>query len=388
MANLFNQLFTFRPKEGSSASENFLTESFVYFLEKDKDICEAFVARVLGREVKIEGYELITRLVERLPGRIRFPDLKLLLHASDGKTYAIISEHKWDSHIRPEQLLDYEQILGLIAADHRHLVTIVARADQRRDAQSAPSALTTIQRTHLLWEDVYQVLEHLNKQDPLLNEFLKFMESNSLNPGQAIKSETMRAFLASSDFKAQLTRYTTKLFHEYNWEIIPARYRKKIEIRDKYGRIGIEFRTAGWNPTLTLGFLYDPRDHAVTLTSPSESIDLFFRIEADPRTNGKIDEVLALLGQKARLLSEGAKAHIRDEPGNGNSWTLLIVQQSLASVIAGASEEREQIEAIYNRLHEWLNYLFAEASIEESLTSLKPIRSAIEPESDAASETA
>jgi hypothetical protein len=388
MVNLFSQLFTFRPREDSSPIENFLTESFAYFLRRDKDICEAFIARMLGREIKIEGYELETRLVERLPGRIRFPDLKLLLHASDGKTYAIISEHKWDSHIRPEQLLDYEQILGLIAADHRHLITIVARADQRRDAQSAPASLPTIQRTHLLWEDVYQVLKHLNKQDPLLNEFLKFMESNSLNPGQAIDSQTMRAFLASSDFKAQLTRYTTKLFHEYNWEIIPARYRKKIEIRDKYGRVGIEFRTAGWNPALTLGFLYDPRNHAVTLTSPSESIDLFFRIEADPRTNGKIDEVLALLGQKAKSLSEGAKAHIRDEPGNGNSWTLLIVQQSLASVIAGASEEREQIEAIYSRLHEWLKCLFEDPSIEKSLSRLKPMKSATESEADAIPETA
>jgi hypothetical protein len=133
-----------------------LTESFACFLQRDKQVCQAFVARLLGREIKIEGYELVTRPVERLPGRTRFPDVKVMLHASDGKTYAIISEHKWDSQVRHTQLVDYQEILGSIAADHRHLVTIVARADQKREAELAPLALPS---THLLREDVYLILK-------------------------------------------------------------------------------------------------------------------------------------------------------------------------------------------------------------------------------------
>ena len=77
----------------------------------------------------------------------------------------------------------------------------------------------------------------------------------------------------------------------------------------------------------------------------------------------------------------------RNEPGNGNLWTLLIAQQSLISVIANASEEREQIEAIYNRLQEWLNFLFEDASIEKALSTLKPMKSAIEPEAEATPES-
>jgi hypothetical protein len=385
MANLFSQLFTFRPREDYSSIENFLTESFAYFLRRDKDVCEAFVARVLGREIKIEGYELETQLVERLPGRTRFPDLELMFRASSGETYLIISEHKWNSEIRPEQLVDYQEILSSKDADHRHLVTIVARADQKRAAQLAPLVLPT---THLLWEDVYRVLKNLNKQDPILSEFLEFMESHSLNPGQPIDSETMKAFLSSSDFKAQLTRFSNKLFYEYSWKIIPEAYRKKPEIRDRYGRVGIEFRTPGWNPTLVAGFLYDPRNHMVTLTRPAESVDLFLRIEADATTNERIDELLALLSQKGKLLStKGPRVLIRDEPGNGNRWTLLIAQQSLMTVISDAVEEREQIEAIYNRLNEWLKCLFEDSSMEKSLSSLKPMKSATEPEAEAITET-
>jgi hypothetical protein len=80
------------------------------------------------------------------------------------------------------------------------------------------------------------------------------------------------------------------------------------------------------------------------------------------------------------------QALIRDQTGNDNHWSLLIVQQSIMTVITHAVEESEQIEAIHNRLQAWLDCLFANASIEESLTSLKQVKSAIEPEAEAAPE--
>jgi len=383
MRNLFNQLFPFRPRENSSAKENFLTESFTYFLERDKAVLEAFVGRVLKRTIDVERYELVTRLAEQLGDRIVFPDLKLGLESSSREKYVIISEHKWDSGIRPNQLCDYEQILLLRPADHRYLVTIVASADQKKAAESTRLKLPT---THLLWEDVYLLLSNLSHKDPLLCEFLKFMESNNLNPGRPIDSATMKAFLLSTDFKAQLSRFTNKLLNEYRWTTVPKAFHSKVVVRDRFGRVGIEFQTTGWNPTLVIGFLYDSRDHMVSLAAPNESVDLFLRLEADPRTNAKIDDVLAQLRQKAKLLTEkGARVLTRDE--TDNRWTLLIAQQNLMTVIAGASEERTQIEAIYNRLQEWLNCLFEDASVEKALGTLKPMKSAIEPEAEAVFES-
>ena len=57
------------------------------------------------------------------------------------------------------------------------------------------------------------------------------------------------------------------------------------------------------------------------------------------------------------------------------------------AVIADASEEREQIEAIYNRLREWLNCLFEDASLEKSLSKLKPMKSATESEGESVLES-
>lgn len=378
MRNLFNDLFTFKAKENFSAKENFLTESFAYFLQHNKKVCEAFVERVLGYHVEVEtGYELTTRLVEPLGNRNCFPDLKLVFRTSTGVCCAILSEHKWDSEIRPDQLIDYETVLKSMKADEKRLVTIVERADQKRAAETTPLKMPT---THLLWEDVYEILRDVDDQDLLLSEFVDFMKAKKLNPGPPIETETMQAFLVSVTFKPQLLRYADKLLNEYDWSVVPKAYHSKPEVRDRYGRIALEFKTAGWNPTLTLGFLYDPSDHLVTFTTPGESIDLFLRIEADPNTNKEAQSALFALRQKAEPLRlTGSRMLLRDEPGNGNRYSLLIVQESLLSAIGKLNEERAQIEAIYNKLHGWLSCLFKDRDLEKALSSLKPFSLATDP---------
>jgi hypothetical protein len=66
MGNLFHKLFTF-----SSASENFLTESFTYILERDKAVLEAFLDRIF--EIDVERYEAVARLHEQLTGKTCVP---------------------------------------------------------------------------------------------------------------------------------------------------------------------------------------------------------------------------------------------------------------------------------------------------------------------------
>lgn len=110
--------------------------------------------------------------------------------------------------------------------------------------------------THLLWDDVNEILKHVDHQDPLLAEFVDFMKSKNLCPGPPIESQIMRAFafLASISFKPQLERYATKLFNQYDWSVIPERFRSDSEARDRWGRMALEFETAGCNPSLEAGF--------------------------------------------------------------------------------------------------------------------------------------
>jgi hypothetical protein len=200
------------------------------------------------------------------------------------------------------------------------------------------------------------------------------MKSQNLNPGRPIEANVMRAFLASAGFTSQLTRYADKLLAEYDWPGVPGAYRSDPKVKDRWGRIALEFTTPGWNPALTMGFLYDATDHGVTFTAPGESIDLFLRLEADPATNKDADEVLCALRQRAGTLRGlGARVLLRGDAGSGSRYSLLIAQQSLADVIQGLPEERAQIQPVYDKLASWTACLFQDQSLAGVLAKLKPL---------------
>jgi hypothetical protein len=242
-------------------------------LQRNKKVCEKFVERVLGCHLEIQpDYVVTTRLVEAIGDSNCFPDLKLTFRTSSGVRYIFLSEHKWDSDIRRDQLLCYATVLNSRVADERRLVTIVAQPRQKKDAEATKVDVPAV---HLLWEDVYQILENADSQDLLLAEFVDFMTAKNLNPGPAIDASTMRAFLASVRFKSQLIRYSDKLLNEYDWSVVPGTYRTIREVGDRWGRVAVDFKSTHRFPTLALGFLFDTIEHRVALTASGQSVDLF-----------------------------------------------------------------------------------------------------------------
>jgi hypothetical protein len=330
------------------------------------------------------GYDVTTRATEYLNGKPCFPDLGLFFRTSEGVCWRIFSEHKWDSQVRADQLIEYANILNHSElASEKRLVTIVAQPRQKQCAETTQLCVPCV---HLLWEEVYDIIRHAKTEEPLFVQFLEFMKTQNLNPGPPVQTETMRAFLASATFKPQLTRYAGKLLNEYDWSIVPEAYRQNPKVSDRWGRVALEFTTPGWNPTLTIGFLYDPQDHRVTFTAPGESIDLFLRLEADPITNKDAGGALTALYQRANLLRDlGPRVLLRGEDGNGNKHSLLMAQESLGSVIDNLHQERAQIEAIYAKLNNWLSCLFKDGSLENALSNLRPFGSSIDPQGQALS---
>ncbi len=377
MRNLFSELFPFRARENFSAKENFLTEGFAYFLQRNKKVCEAFVKSVLGYDVEIKpDYLVTTRVVEATANGNCFPDLRLIFRTSSDILYAFLSEHKWDSDIRPDQLVCYAAVLNSIEADKKCLITIVAQPRQKKDAEGTK---VNVPAVHLLWEDVYEVLKAADSQDLLLAEFVEFMKAKNLNAGPPIESSTMRAFLESVGFKQQLIRCSNKLLIEYDWSAIPKTFFTRA-VGDRWGRVALDFRGEDRFPTLAVGFLFDTPDHRVTLTAPRESIDLFLRIEADPNINRNSESVLSVLREKAKQLRLlGPRVLLRDDDGNGNEYSLLMAQEGLNSLISELYEERAQIEAIYHKLYSWVSCLFEDKSLEDMLTSLRSSGLAIDP---------
>src|SRR5262249_24158199 len=136
-----------------------------------------------------------------------------------------------------------------------------------------------------LWEDVYRVLDEIDEKSTLLSEFLDFMKSQGLSPAPPLTVEVMKAFLKASDFLESLMNFASKLNNDYPW-VLPGRFHEENYVHDAWGRVGIRFETKDWKPSITLGFLYDESNHAVTFVNREKGIDLMLRIEAEPRDTG------------------------------------------------------------------------------------------------------
>ncbi len=107
--NIFNALFEFRPRDGRTPKENFLTEAFAYVLSHCENARNQWLSHVLGKEVS-EVDELRTRSVERDDiGQLVIPDMKISGSLSGEGRFVLYNEHKWNSKCDPSQLKKISQ---------------------------------------------------------------------------------------------------------------------------------------------------------------------------------------------------------------------------------------------------------------------------------------
>lgn len=369
--SLFNDLFKVRIREDHSPKENFLSESFAYVLRAVDGVRQSWISKICGRSLSLAKFNVSTRgsEVDPVTKTVIFPDLRVDATTIEGEPIVVFAEHKWDSPCRIDQLRSYRRIADN-SKPKASLLFVGARRDQLVQARGSGSVDVSY-----YWEDVYKFLQHFTNQSELLKDFLFFMKSQGLGPVAPVTPEKLKAFMESNDLLFQLSVFCRKLADEYTWDIIPARYHGNLplSVEDRYGRVAIEFLGANWAPTITLGFLYSGLDHKVPLTDPSRGIDLFLRIEANPKLNPNPESLLALLKQKLPALRETAgQALVQGDPNNGNRHTLLIIQESLVKVLRGIHETHEQLDKIHQTFEVWLSTLFQDGSLEAELLKLKP----------------
>ncbi len=372
--NLFNALFDFRPRENHTAKENFLSEGFAYVLKTSKLARDAWISRVLKRRVETRRTEIFTRNSERLGDTVVFPDMLIQAELSDGngKCEIIYAEHKWDAKCEPGQLQKYFDVAKGRSGDAL-VIFIGSRQDQLRAAKNTRLGPEQQKLNGcFLWEDVFTTLQAVPQKDEVFSQFLAFMKTHGLNPGEPLSPTGLVALLEASKAKLGIHRAIERL-SEMDWGIVPVRYRAKPEIvYEKWGCTNLILAAPAWRPTVTIGFLLDTVDHAVALTNPAKGIDLMLRIAAPPDSlrPERIQPALAVLGQKLPELEKVASsARLVRQKGNGNPWSLLMMQSCLADVIAGAKGESEsaQHEEIYRVLTEWLKILFGDGALEAAL---------------------
>lgn len=368
--NLFNDLFNVRIREGHSPKENFLSECFAHVLRTQERVCETWVSEICGHSRNLAKLSVSTRFSQTDPlnSRVIFPDLRIDATTIEGEQIVVPSEHKWDSPCSNAQLEAYRRIADSLDPTAT-LVFVGARRDQVEQARKSKQVDKS-----LCWEDIYKSLKGVAIESETLKDFLNFMKAQGLGPVPAVTPEKIKAFVESKDLLSQLSVFCRKLADDYEWQSIPARYHSEppLPVEDQYGRVAIEFVGANWAPAITMGFLYSNNDHRVPLTDPKNSIDLFLRIEATPKSNPNPESLLKVLAQKLPKLREmSGQALIKGNPENRNSHTLIIIQQSLTNILSDVTETHAQLERIHQILAGWLSVLFQDGLLEPELVKLK-----------------
>ena len=267
--NIFNALFKYHPRPEYTPWENFLTEAIAYILKTEPCAMEVWLSLMLDRAVKVYEYAVLTQNSERTEDQAAtvFPDLKVTASLEGGEQQTVYCEHKWDSPCNPDQLRNYAE---LAKRDQGNSIVAFVGATQKQ-VDEARNILPGVVQKAVCWADIYRSFKEIPNPSRMLQEFLVFMATQNIGSSSMINVTHLRLLPQVAVVMGQLCQYANRLLNEFPWDFLEDRYRLPRTLNgvrfpcviNRYGRIGIEFMTEGYAPTIVAGFLYDGSDHAV-----------------------------------------------------------------------------------------------------------------------------
>jgi hypothetical protein len=372
--NLFISLFQWRPVDGRTPGENFLTEAFVYCLRRNETFRTRWLKKILGSEVIDADLRICTRAshVDDERETTIYPDIDIRRVLTSGQPFSLLVEVKWGARYDHTQIAKYDRLIA--GEPNSHLVFLSANSIDCRNASTQRGSLSST--FHVFeWQQIYSLLTTLSQDCRSSQELVEFMHIHGLSPPEPITQSLLQNYVTTRDFTKRLRRYCEKILNELPWDFLPLHYQDatRQEVKDQYGRVAIVFRRHDWNGTITIGFLYSNHDHRVKFADGSDaSVDLMMRIEANPAVVGRAEVVSALQKRASDVRQCGGVVRLAGDRDNQNPHTLFIAQRSLSEFLHN-SDETSQLLDMHRQIKDWSNALFGGGGLENALERFDPI---------------
>ena len=163
--SLFEQLYTYRQKEGRNDRENFLTELLAAMLRTYPQLLAIFLARIgLGHTIADCKIEVKTQ-VGYPEGR---PDIII---TSDSGNLLVLVECKLESEEGDNQLLRYEEIIKRCEPAYHAVVFLTKYYEPPRPGSAK----------HLRWHDLYSMSQQIADGGDLLAGFQDYLKLHNLH---------------------------------------------------------------------------------------------------------------------------------------------------------------------------------------------------------------
>lgn len=372
--NLFISLFQWRPVDGRTPGENFLTEAFVYCLHKNATFRMQWLRKMLGSAAIDAGLMISTRTSHLDDERETtiYPDIDIRGVLTSGEPFSLIVEVKWGARYDHSQIAKYDRLIT--GQPNAHLVFLSASSIDCHNAKAQSVSLGSA--FHVFeWQQIYSLLAALSQDCQSSQELVEFMRMHGLSPPEPISQTLLQSYITARDFTKRLRRYCEKLWNELPWDFLPPDYQdaRRQEVKDQYGRVAIIFHRHDWNGTITIGFLYSNQDHRVKFADGSDtSVDLMMRVEAHPGVVGRAEVASALRKRANEVRQCGGVVRLAGDRDNQNPHTLFIAQRSLSEFLDN-SDETAQLLAMHKQIVDWSAALFRGGELEVALKRFDPI---------------
>jgi len=374
--NLFRALLPYRGREGRDSHENFLTEAFAHFLATQQAANIGIVEKVVSNRFSIEqlvSIETQKNVSHEASGTRCIPDIQIRARDNAGSAVEIWIENKWASPASSEQLSRYLDAMAKRSRKDnvpRHLALLTPRIGDRQvmTALKAPHRLVTL--SGISWPEIHELMAAATL-DAIGAELVVFMKEEGLGHLELLTraevSDDFRLLTKagkSHPFRQKLRRLCNMLLNEP--QIAGMAALKDAETHDAWGRACI-FTADG---KVSLGFLYDPTDHATAFLDPNMHLDICIRIEGNYDRASVAAERAEFSWLVARLDDAGFDCDISAGRWRSNKHTILLGHYR-AGFPFGQPTAQAQYQAIMGVFYKSFSVVFSDATAVQQIQRLK-----------------
>ena len=373
--NLLVALSKYRPREGHTPLENFITESFAWFLRNNREFSSEFFRRFCNLSDNAEIKSVDTQV--SLSGT--YPDM--LVQTQSG---VFIFEHKTFTPLSPNQLGKYRELGNLKYSPVRIVLITGTKAQHEQNPDIA-----------LTWLDVYHFVNEVATNLPsstFLRDFSELLKEHGLGPQPALSHESMISYLPSKNFLPDLQSILWKVHEAVRIGNIsrilyvdePSGIDRNIKwnynISRFWGRVGTEYLRV-WRPGIFVGCIVDNKDHANSYTDCSKGIDFCLILSFDQESvqDENIGECYGLIDyehdpiyrdlllelQSSIEQLDGYELYnhlVEQEP---NRWHPLYLRKPLSEVLKGCETQEEQVARLVRDSEKLVGFLVNSHSFQQ-----------------------
>lgn len=358
--NLFINLKKYRPRDGHTPLENFITEAFAWILNYNTDFSRFYFQKIteaLGLPVSIDE-ELVWNTQVNFGGV--YPDV--VVEYGDNK--ALIFEHKAWAELHPKQLENYSTYAQKTYKGGFHIILITATQDQWK--QKPDKALC--------WSEIVDWMEYWqekNNNTLLISNFIALIKNEGMGSPAPITKDSMMLYHLTRLFESNL---------EVLFNVVNQRINKKFSKQmaffayNRWERVGIGSGGTiadDWIPGLFFGVILNSQRHGTNLSVPSQGNDFVVMLTFDKWTHKKYPQNENYKTFTSDLQSLALELgndwhfsnHIQEElEPKKNYYHPIQIRKPLAQVLDNITVYKEQEEEVYKTVNTILLKILGMAS--------------------------